>query len=120
MTKVTQTKDKDFDTIEPRISFTDMTEERRVLCIEICREAYSKQHLDSFKLLITNLEMQHDGELKYFKDMALHIKHEMEKKQQGSWHVIVGTNFGSYVTYEHKGVILFWLENIGFLLFKHG
>ena len=34
--------------------------------------------------------MQHDGELKYFKDMALHIKHEMEKKQYGSWHVIVG------------------------------
>ena len=26
------------------------------------------------------IEMQHDGELKYFKDMALHIKHEMEKK----------------------------------------
>ena len=94
--------------------------------------------------------MQHDGELKYHKDMALYIKHEMEKKQQGSWHIIVGkklfdnldemllrlifltlfwnmisdpnigTNFGSFVTYEHKGIILFWLEHIGFLLFKHG
>ena len=39
-----------------------------------------------------SLEMQHDGELKYYKDMALYIKHEMEKKQQGSWHVIVGNN----------------------------
>lgn len=37
--------------------------------------------------------MQHDGELKYHKDMALYIKHEMEKKQQGSWHIIVGKNF---------------------------
>ena len=37
--------------------------------------------------------MQYDGELKYYKDMALHIKHEMEKKQLGSWHVIVGKSF---------------------------
>ena len=29
---------------------------------------------------MSNLEMQHDGELKYHKDMALYIKHEMEKK----------------------------------------
>jgi len=55
----------------------------------------------------------------------------------GSWHIIVGkkfkytmkassnlkyigTNFGSFVTYEHKCMILFWLEHIGFLIFKHG
>lgn len=82
-----------------------MTEERRHTCIEICRDAY---------------KMQNEGDLKYYKDMALYIKHEMEKKQLGSWHVIVGTNFGSFVTYEHKSVILFWLEHIGFLLFKHG
>eukprot|EP00347_Sterkiella_histriomuscorum_P002110 403369437 len=104
-TQIPQQKDKDFDAIDPRINFTDMTEERKNLCIEICREAY---------------KMQHDGELKYFKDMALHIKHEMEKKQLGSWHIIVGTNFGSFVTYEHKAVILFFLEHIGFLMFKHG
>ena len=41
MAKVTQDKQKDFDTIEPRISFTDMSEDRKVACIEICREAYS-------------------------------------------------------------------------------
>ena len=40
--------------------------------------------------LMINLEMQHDGELKYNKDMALFIKHEMEKKFMGSWHIIVG------------------------------
>ena len=52
--------------------------------------------------------------------MALHIKKEMEAKFNDSWHVIVGTNFGSFVSYEHKCMILFWLEHIGFLLFKHG
>ena len=69
--------------------------------------------------------MQHDGELKYYKDMAQYIKAELEAKLkegnlQSTWHVIVGTNFGSFVTYEHKSIILFWLEHIGFLLFKHG
>jgi hypothetical protein len=36
--------------------------------------------------------MKHDGELKYYKDMALHVKHEMEKRKEnfGGWHVIVG------------------------------
>ena len=66
------------------------------------------------------LEMKHDSELKYFKDMALYIKKAMEEEFEDSWHVIVGTNFGSFVSYEHKNIILFWLEHIGFLLFKHG
>ena len=38
--------------------------------------------------------MQHDGELKYFKDMAGHIKKQIEEqdKDKGTsgWHVIVG------------------------------
>ena len=52
--------------------------------------------------------------------MALYIKKAMEEKFEDSWHVIVGTNFGSFVSYEHKYMNLFWLEHIGFLLFKHG
>jgi hypothetical protein len=42
--------------------------------------------------LIIYLELQHEGELKYYKDMAMYVKHEMEKRKdnQGSWHVIVG------------------------------
>ena len=64
--------------------------------------------------------MQHDGELKYYKDMANQIKKALEEKLEDSWHVIVGTNFGSFVSYEQKCCILFWLEHIGFLLFKHG
>ena len=42
MAKATQQKDKEFDAIEPRVSFNDMAEDRRAACIEICREAYSK------------------------------------------------------------------------------
>ena len=36
--------------------------------------------------------MQHDGELKYFKDMAGYVKKRIEDEEKGTsgWHVIVG------------------------------
>ena len=40
--------------------------------------------------------MQHDGELKYFKDMAGYVKKRVEDEERGTgtgtsgWHVIVG------------------------------
>ena len=45
MAKVTQTKDKDFDMIEPRVSFNDMPEERFNKIVHACRDAYSKWSL---------------------------------------------------------------------------
>ena len=42
------------------------------------------------------VEMQHDGELKYFKDMAGYVKKRVEDEERGTgtgtsgWHVIVG------------------------------
>ena len=42
MAKVTQTKDKDFDAIEPRVNFNDMPEERFTKIVQACRDAYSK------------------------------------------------------------------------------
>ena len=42
MAKVTQQKDKDFDAIEPRISFQDMPEDRFNKIVQACRDAYSK------------------------------------------------------------------------------
>ena len=42
MAKVTQTKDKDFDAIEPKVSFTDLNEERFTMIVSACRDAYSK------------------------------------------------------------------------------
>ena len=51
--------------------------------------------------------MQHDGELKYFKDMACHIKKQIEEQEKGTsgWHVVVGKSniFSSHITYSrHK------------------
>jgi len=63
--------------IVPRFSYCDMEEEVRKFVVDTCREAYKKQH---------------DGELKYYKDLAIHIKHTLDKsaKVPGAWHVVVG------------------------------
>ena len=55
-----------------------------------------------------------------FKKQAEYIKTELDKKYPGSWHVIVGTSFGSFMTYEDNSVIMFWLNQFGFLIFKYG
>ena len=39
---ITQTKDKDIDAIEPKVSFTDMNEERFNTIVQACKDAYSK------------------------------------------------------------------------------
>ena len=50
--------------------------------------------------------------------MATHLKDELNRKYNGDWHCFVGRNFGSYVTYEAKHYIYFYLGQYGFLLFK--
>jgi dynein light chain LC8-type len=68
------------------------------------------------------------GEKRYFKDLAEFIKKAFDEKFQGTWHVIVGIlthltqglNFGAYVSYESKCFIHFWINQIGFLIYKFG
>ena len=58
-----------------------------------------RRDMSSFEILIELcitvfmiIEMQHDGELKYFKDMASYVKKRIEDEEKGTsgWHVIVG------------------------------
>ena len=46
--KVPQTKEKDFDVVEPSVGFTDMSDEMQIEAYEICREAYSKLKYDFY------------------------------------------------------------------------
>ncbi|CAG7853609.1 SubName: Full=Probable Dynein light chain 1, cytoplasmic {ECO:0000313/EMBL:CCA77722.1} [Serendipita indica DSM 11827] len=55
------------------------------------------------------------------KDIAAEIKKECDKKFGPTWHVVVGKNFGSYVTHagaETKHFIYFYISNIAFLIWK--
>ena len=54
------------------------------------------------------------------RSIASSIKHEFQKKYKGTWHCIVGRNFGSYVTHETKHFIYFYLGQVAILLFKSG
>ena len=72
------------------------------------------------------------------KDIAAFIKKEFDKKYNPTWHCIVGKfqfswnflsinnfmllgrNFGSYITHETKHFIYFYLGQVAVLLFKSG
>lgn len=56
------------------------------------------------------------------------MKERFDKERGGTWHVIVGmrngtwvgTHFGADVANEAHKLIFFWLDHIGFLIYKHG
>ena len=62
-----------------------MEPDRKNKCIDLAKEAYKKKY---------------DQEIKYYKDMAEFMKNDLDKTLTGSWHVIVGSHFGSFCTYE--------------------
>ncbi|ODV89377.1 hypothetical protein CANCADRAFT_28610, partial [Tortispora caseinolytica NRRL Y-17796] len=52
------------------------------------------------------------------KDIAKAIKQGLDLKFGGPWHVIVGKEFGSFVTHESGYFVYFMLESKAFLVFK--
>jgi len=54
------------------------------------------------------------------RDMAAHIKKEMDKKYSPTWHVVVGTAYGSHVVHQTKNFIYFHIGQLAFLVFKSG
>ncbi|OQS01714.1 hypothetical protein ACHHYP_00325 [Achlya hypogyna] len=66
------------------------------------------------------LKAYYKGEKNHFTEVAQQIKKEIEETADGSWHVIVGKSFGSFVTHEVKKMVYFFLGQIGFLIFQHG
>ena len=73
--KIAQQKEKDFDDVNPRETFCDMPEEIQADVVATAREACKKHH---------------DGELRYYKHMAIYVKEQLDKKLGGSWHICVG------------------------------
>ena len=48
------------------------------------------------------------------------IKNEFDARWTPHWHVIIGRNFGSFVTHETKKFVFFYLEDKAVMLFKAG
>ncbi|KOO24571.1 dehydrodolichyl diphosphate synthase [Chrysochromulina tobinii] len=53
-------------------------------------------------------------------EMAAHIKKEFDKMYSPTWHVVVGTNFGSHVVHQTKNFVYFNIGAINFLVYKSG
>ena len=82
------------------IKNADMSEEMQHACIDCAAQAMERFNIE--------------------KDIAAYIKKEFDKKYGPTWHVIVGRNFGSYVTHETKHFIYFYLGQVAVLAFKSG
>ena len=54
------------------------------------------------------------------KDIAKHIKCDLDSNKGGVWHVIVGKNFGCYVTHDRNNFLYFSIADISFLVFRIG
>ncbi|KAG8950750.1 Dynein light chain [Tulasnella sp. 424] len=80
------------------IKNVDMTEEMQKESIEICQAALAAHKVE--------------------KDVASYCKKEFDKKYGPTWHVVVGKNFGSYVTHETKHFIYFYIGPLAFLIWK--
>ena len=54
----------------------------------------------------------------FFTAVAEEIKNEFDKHYKATWHVIVGSNFGSFVTHENKSMVFLEVEGFSILVFK--
>jgi len=61
------------------IKNVDMSEEMQQECVDVATAALENYNIE--------------------KDIAAHIKKEFDKRHGPTWHVVVGKNFGSYVTH---------------------
>ncbi|KAH9973435.1 dynein light chain type 1-domain-containing protein [Lactifluus volemus] len=80
------------------IKNVDMTEEMQQECVDIATAALEKYNIE--------------------KDIAAQIKKEFDRCHGPTWHVVVGKNFGSYVTHETKHFIYFYLGHLAILIWK--
>eukprot|EP01060_Flectonema_neradi_P032261 TRINITY_DN5098_c6_g1_i1.p1 TRINITY_DN5098_c6_g1~~TRINITY_DN5098_c6_g1_i1.p1 ORF type:complete len:109 (+),score=24.23 TRINITY_DN5098_c6_g1_i1:44-370(+) len=52
------------------------------------------------------------------KSIAQYIKKEFDAKYNSKWHVVVGRDFGSYVTHEVKDFTYFFIDELAFLVWR--
>merc|ERR1712100_294832 len=104
-TKAAEEKKEEFAVGALEIVYNEFSEEAKTYAIEQATLA---------------LKQMLKGEKDHFKDVAAILKADLDKKFQGTWHVVVGKHFGSFVTHEVRNIIYFFLGQVGFLLFKHG
>ncbi|KAK9463711.1 dynein light chain type 1-domain-containing protein [Lipomyces oligophaga] len=80
------------------IKAADMSEEMQEIVIDLATQGMERYNIE--------------------KDIAAHIKKELDARFGQTWHCVVGRNFGSYVTHETRHFLYFYLGQIAILIFK--
>lgn len=52
------------------------------------------------------------------KDISTYVKKKCDEEFGGTWHVVVGRNFGCSITHDTKFVLFFQIDLLHVLLFK--
>nr|GAT46706.1 dynein light chain cytoplasmic [Mycena chlorophos] len=82
----------------PPMPNVDMSDEMQQESVDIASAALEKYNIE--------------------KDIAAQIKKEFDRRHGPTWHVVVGKNFGSYVTHETKHFIYFYVGSLAILIWK--
>ena len=88
------------------VVYTEMTDAEQSSTIEIATNALKTQDKSDKTV--------------YHHDVAQIIKTELDTNKGGTWNVIVGTSFGSFVSHETKTMSHFYIGNVGFLIWRYG
>ncbi|EDK31815.2 cytoplasmic dynein light chain 2 (macronuclear) [Tetrahymena thermophila SB210] len=88
------------DKVQPVIKNSDMSVEMQKEVEEVAKKAIDYCNTD--------------------KEIATFIKDDFRSRYHGTWHCIVGRNFGSFVTFERSYYIYLYVGQLAILLFKTG
>lgn len=80
-------------------SASGQTENRKVTIKSV--DMSDELQAETIKIAITTL-----SKYSVEKDVAAHIKKEFDRQYGPTWHVVVGKNFGSYVTHGEMSLFL--------------
>jgi dynein light chain LC8-type len=86
--------------------YSEMSEEDQKTTVDLCIEALKLQDKSDTTV--------------HQKTIAETVKKELDTQKGGTWNVIVGQSFGSFVSHETKTITHFYIGNVGFLIWRHG
>lgn len=72
-----------------------------------------------FLLSLLIKESNSDSSINYYIKIAKEIKRNLAEKL-GVWNVIVGSDYGSYISYDKGYLIFFRIREINILIFRYG
>mmetsp|Transcript_8532 Transcript_8532/g.17074 ORF Transcript_8532/g.17074 Transcript_8532/m.17074 type:complete len:119 (-) Transcript_8532:1925-2281(-) len=102
------------------VKASDMSDEMQKDAIDMAIEVRLLVSMRSRSSAGPNWCVQSTSKWDTERDIAASLKKDFDAKYGPTWHCIVGSNFGSYVTHESRHFIYFYLNKLAILLYKSG